>query len=37
MTTSVHFSGLAITNGQVYAVDHDSNLYCFGLSETAKQ
>jgi outer membrane protein assembly factor BamB len=27
----VHFSGLALANGKVYAVDHDSNLYCFGL------
>lgn len=33
MATWVHFSGLAIANGQVYAVDHDSNLYCFGLKE----
>ncbi len=31
MTSWVHFSGLAVANGQVYAVDHDSNLYCFGL------
>ena len=35
MATWVHFSGLAIANGQVYAVDHDSNLYCFGLKEEA--
>jgi hypothetical protein len=27
----VHFSGLAIANGRVFAVDHDSNVYCFGL------
>jgi len=27
----VHFSGLAIANGQVYVVDHDSNVYAFGL------
>lgn len=33
MATWVHFSGLAIAGGQVYAVDHDSNLYCFGLKE----
>ena len=26
-----HFSGLAVADGQVYAVDHDSYLYCFGL------
>jgi outer membrane protein assembly factor BamB len=29
----VHFSGLALANGKVYAVDHDSNLYCFGLPD----
>ncbi len=27
----VHFSGLALADGQVYAVDHDSRVYCFGL------
>lgn len=27
----VHFSGLALANGRVFAVDHDSNVYCFGL------
>jgi outer membrane protein assembly factor BamB len=27
----VHFSGLALANGQVYVVDHDSNVYAFGL------
>jgi len=31
MTGWVHFSGLAVADGQVYAVDHDSHLYCFGL------
>lgn len=31
MTSWVHFSGLAIADGKVYAVDHDSNVYCFGL------
>lgn len=36
MATWVHFSGLAIANGQIYAVDHDSNLYCFGLKEADK-
>jgi outer membrane protein assembly factor BamB len=36
MATWVHFSGLAVAGGQVYAVDHDSNLYCFGLKEAAK-
>ena len=30
-TSWVHFSGLALANGQVYAVDHDSNVYAFGL------
>ena len=27
----VHFSGLAIADAKVFAVDHDSNVYCFGL------
>jgi hypothetical protein len=31
MTTSVHFGGLAAAEGQTYAVDFGSNLYCFGL------
>ncbi len=31
MQTWVHFSGLAISDGRVFAVDHDSNVYCFGL------
>jgi outer membrane protein assembly factor BamB len=31
IATWVHFSGLAIANGQVYVVDHDSNVYAFGL------
>jgi outer membrane protein assembly factor BamB len=26
-----HFSGLALADGCVYAVDHDSRVYCFGL------
>lgn len=29
----VHFSGLAIADGRIFAVDHDSNVYCFGLPE----
>jgi len=29
----VHFSGLAIADGRVYAVDHTSTLYCFGVPE----
>jgi outer membrane protein assembly factor BamB len=33
ISTWVHFSGLAVANGQVFAVDHDSNLYCFGLGD----
>jgi outer membrane protein assembly factor BamB len=31
MTGWIHFSGLAVANGRVYAVDHDSKVYCFGL------
>lgn len=31
ITSWIHFSGLALANGKVYVVDHDSNLYCFGL------
>ena len=33
MESWVHFSGLAVADGQVYAVDHDSRVYCFGLKE----
>jgi len=33
ITSWVHFSGLAISDGRVYAVDHNSNLYCFGLQK----
>lgn len=29
----VHFSGLAVSDGKIFAVDHDSNVYCFGLPE----
>jgi outer membrane protein assembly factor BamB len=29
--TWVHFSGLALANGQLYAVDSNSQVYCFGL------
>ena len=32
MKTWVHFSGLAVTGGKVFAVDHESRLYCFGLA-----
>jgi outer membrane protein assembly factor BamB len=31
ITSWVHFSGLAVSDGRVFAVDHDSNVYCFGL------
>lgn len=31
ITSWVHFSGLAVAEGQIYAVDHDSQVYCFGL------
>lgn len=31
ITGWVHFSGLGLANGRVFAVDHDSNVYCFGL------
>ena len=33
METWVHFSGLAIAEGRIYAVDYASNVYCFGLKE----
>jgi outer membrane protein assembly factor BamB len=33
ITGWVHFSGLAVADGRVYAVDHNSTLYCFGLAE----
>jgi outer membrane protein assembly factor BamB len=32
MTAWAHFSGLAVADGRIYAVDHDSNVYCFGLA-----
>jgi hypothetical protein len=31
MKTWVHFTGLAVSRGRVFAVDHQSRLYCFGL------
>ena len=31
MTGWVHFSGLALADGRVFAVDHESTVYCFGL------
>ncbi len=33
MKTWVHFSGLAVSGGEVYAVDHDSRVYCFRLGQ----
>jgi outer membrane protein assembly factor BamB len=31
MDSWVHFSGLAVANGLVFAVDYRSNIYCFGV------
>jgi outer membrane protein assembly factor BamB len=31
--TWVHFSGLAVADGSIYAVDHRSQVYCFALKE----
>ena len=31
MKSWVHFSGLALADGRVYAVDHSSRVYSFGL------
>lgn len=28
-----HFTGIAVADGQVYAVDYSSTLYCFGLKD----
>ena len=28
-----HFTGIAVADGQVYAVDYSSTLYCFGLED----
>ena len=28
-----HFSGLAVSDGHVFAVDHSSRVYCFGLKD----
>ena len=28
-----HFTGIAVADGQVYAVDYSSTLYCFGLND----
>jgi outer membrane protein assembly factor BamB len=32
----VHFSGLAVSDGRVFAVDHESNVYAFGLPAGGK-
>jgi outer membrane protein assembly factor BamB len=32
MSSWVHFSGLAVADGRIYAVDHSSTVYCFGLA-----
>ncbi|MBV8572972.1 MAG: PQQ-binding-like beta-propeller repeat protein [Acidobacteriaceae bacterium] len=37
MTTWVHFSGLAVVDGRIFAVDHDSNVYSFGLPPNASE
>ena len=37
MSSWVHFGGLALANGRVYAVDHDSNVYCFGLPDAGSK
>jgi outer membrane protein assembly factor BamB len=36
ITSWTHFTGLAVAEGRVYAVDHDSHVYCFGLKDEAK-
>src|SRR4029077_8870778 len=33
MKSWVHFSGLAYADGRVFAVDHSSKVYCFGLKK----
>lgn len=33
MATWSHFTGIAVADGQVYAVDYSSTLYCFGLKD----
>ncbi len=32
-----HFTGIAVADGHVYAVDFSSTLYCFGLPEAKKE
>jgi outer membrane protein assembly factor BamB len=36
MKTWVHFSGLALAEGRIFAVDHDSRIYSFGLPDERK-
>jgi outer membrane protein assembly factor BamB len=36
MKSWVHFSGLAMTAGRIYAVDHSSRVYCFALKDEQK-
>lgn len=33
MPSWVHFSGLAVADGRIYVVDHNSRVYCFGLEQ----
>ncbi len=37
MKSWVHFSGLAVSGGRVFAVDHESRLYCFGLKTSSHE
>jgi outer membrane protein assembly factor BamB len=37
MKTWVHFSGLAVNDGRVYAVDHESRVYCFTFGDRSVQ
>jgi outer membrane protein assembly factor BamB len=36
MKSWVHFTGLAVSGGKVFAVDHQSRLYCFGLKNSGR-
>ena len=35
MKSWTHFSGLAVSEGRVFAVDHSSRIYCFGLKDSS--
>jgi outer membrane protein assembly factor BamB len=37
MKNWVHFSGLAVSGGAIYAVDHDSRVYCFRLGQAVER